>query len=1685
MLKKLKNAFLAITAFSCFALTFIACPQPQQTGEGTEASLSLSESSITLKTVGETKTISATYSGSDKLSWTVEDTSIATVEVANDTLSATVKAVKAGSTNLSVKEANGSLSASVKITNSISADPVSDLKITSSDASSITISWTAPANYENFTVKSFSVSDSEETEIKSQTVSNATYTLSELSANTKYKFYVYTNYGGVQSVAQSIEAQTSSVSIALSLEGDDFSSPTQANATITLIATVTDSSGETKNLSITEWISSDETIATVKADDSDSNKATVTAVGPSGTVNITAKIKDGDAELASKSYECTIVGKAVDVSNVAVQVQSSVADSELSDKQVKVSWDKPSYFDSFKVELYKVDSENGTIAENATVSKSQDAITDSSVTLEVSDYGYYVAKVYSVYGEDVSSGVSSSSVQVKDFLPCGDVSKVKLDLSAASPSLTWEDPSDSDLASIKIYVDSSDAIKIAAKTQKYENSSLSSASSIKITTVDTSENESSGFTITVGDKPSLSETSTTSTGYTGQLVVSGLELTSGVTYSVEYAGDVENAVAILDADNAKVYVNGLTVGSAETPKFTLTATYDNYSVVYATLSAKEATPTMTVWKLKSWWPTDLPPAIVPHISSSVTVGNIVMANFAGASQTSDMMYADASYTAFIVYPGLTNTDGTSISLEATDSKGTSSGLYVYADIKGDVSWQSSYSNKTNWSYGYSSKPQLYTVSKNEMTDTQKSEAVFYKVSSSSGASNNVPNGYEGWFNIKSAVNNAYWYGSCFNVSLNSEIASNGDSDVAILSQTWSGSESSDKPTEITDFSSSVEDHSITLTWTDPSDVDFSYLEISSTDTLLDGTTAIETQKISAGTQSATFTKLSAATNYSFTVTEYDVFGNSTQTSTSAQTAQDSTAPSAISGLKASSGRNNVTLSWTTPSDVDAKNVKIYQGDSTTAVKEVSVDNVSSTAENTNSADIKELTAGTEYTFKVTVVDYAGNESDGVEISATPTTPAPSEVSVEAKYTGSILVTWKDTTASETDDSGNAISYSYKVTLTGSSTKEMIVESGVEQVHFTGLTIGDTYTGAKVQCIPSDDESAGETVTVTKDITVSKVLWKIACDEYDNSNRLYRVLPAIYTGSTYTTSNHIIVEFDGTESGSSTNAEWQYLTYGVWEVVPALADSSDGSKFSLMASTADGVETGLYFYGDKNRSIASGTYYSNHWGSNANLSATNSYPVLFFVAPAESGGEYIDTDNSDDLASATFSLSEASTSVTTLMSNNSYGNKMYYIYTTMNNTDYYWADIHTLCEGTTNSSLKTSFAICETTLTEDTLAGAPGEVSNLSYDSDSLSATNVTLTWTNPTEADFDHVLISWGLGDDESVISTGTSATISGLSSSTSYNFTVKTVDMMGNTSDGVSVSVTTSSGTNYPTDATATVGYTGQLVLTWTDANIYNDYTYTVSATSSGSDTVEDQTIAQGTQKAVFNGLTVGNTYTFTLKATHESIDYEYSDSTLSAQAVKVLWHLVGGYGDRVMMCNILNNDENSCTTGYNVIAEDPNQSSGTSGNCSVVSFSTLSYPYWLVMPSLNDSSDAEHFSLMASDSIGTESGYYLYSDSSRDVSSSSNLSHWWTSIDTVNSWTPKLFVAKTDESYITDNKMASFSKIDSSYTDSSSNKWVNFVCEYNNYYVQHANLIYKLVSSISEENCAALTIQETTLTE
>ncbi|MDW3209921.1 MAG: polysaccharide lyase family 7 protein [Reichenbachiella sp.] len=85
---------------------------------------------------------------------------------------------------------------------------------------------------------------------------------------------------------------------------------------------------------------------------------------------------------------------------------------------------------------------------------------------------------------------------------------------------------------------------------------------------------------------------------------------------------------------------------------------------------------------------------------------------------------------------------------------------------------------------------------------------------------------------------------------------------------------------------------------------------------------------------------------------------------------DTTPPGSVSGLSATAGDGQVSLSWTNPSDSDFDHVEIsYSGGS------------SSTS--SSSQSITGLTNGNSYTFSVVAYDDSGNASSSQSVSATP------------------------------------------------------------------------------------------------------------------------------------------------------------------------------------------------------------------------------------------------------------------------------------------------------------------------------------------------------------------------------------------------------------------------------------------------------------------------------------------------------------------------------------------------------------------------------------------------------------------------------------------------------------------------------------------------------------------------------
>ena len=253
------------------------------------------------------------------------------------------------------------------------------------------------------------------------------------------------------------------------------------------------------------------------------------------------------------------------------------------------------------------------------------------------------------------------------------------------------------------------------------------------------------------------------------------------------------------------------------------------------------------------------------------------------------------------------------------------------------------------------------------------------------------------------------------------------------------------PSAPTGFTATEADGQITMSWTAVSGAT-SYNLYRGTST---GVTTATGTKIAGVTSSYTDTGLTNGTAYYYIVTAVNAVGESAASSEASATPVAAvTIPNAPTGLSATAGDGQITLSWTAVSGATSYN--LYRGTSTgvTTATGTKIAGVTSSYTDTG------LTNGTTYYYIVTAVNAVGESTASSEASATPVAAvvipaAPTGLSATAGD-GQITLSW-------TAVSG-ATSYNlYRGTSTGVTTATGTKIAGVTSSYTdTGLTGGTTY-----------------------------------------------------------------------------------------------------------------------------------------------------------------------------------------------------------------------------------------------------------------------------------------------------------------------------------------------------------------------------------------------------------------------------------------------------------------------------------------------------------------------------------------------------------------------------------------------------------------------------------------------------
>ncbi len=194
-----------------------------------------------------------------------------------------------------------------------------------------------------------------------------------------------------------------------------------------------------------------------------------------------------------------------------------------------------------------------------------------------------------------------------------------------------------------------------------------------------------------------------------------------------------------------------------------------------------------------------------------------------------------------------------------------------------------------------------------------------------------------------------------------------------------------------------------------------------------------------------------------------------------------------------------------------------------------------------------------------------------------------------------------------------------------------------------------------------------------------------------------------------------------------------------------------------------------------------------------------------------------------------------------------------------------------------------------TVTPDNIdAIAPAGVTDLT--AQQQSDTEIALTWTDPTDLDFDSITVTATVqGDTTPVIdppmelAPGTEqAAITGLTQGTQFQFTVTSTDTSGNTTDVQELQWTLPT---VVTDPSTTLTANGGVDVSWT-APVGNFTDVAITWDPAGGTTTQPVMVANGTDTASIAGLTDAESYTFTL-TTQNVIDANTTD--VSAQAATV----------------------------------------------------------------------------------------------------------------------------------------------------------------------------------------------------
>ncbi|HAH61659.1 MAG TPA: hypothetical protein DCL73_06135 [Treponema sp.] len=481
------------------------------------------------------------------------------------------------------------------------------------------------------------------------------------------------------------------------------------DAAATITASYAPSYAAAKTIS---WTSSDESVASISAS---GTTCTVSLAG-NGTSVITASSANGKV-----IAKCTVTGVLETVAPFEVE---DVTTTGTYGNNIRFSWTNPTQnaddLDHILIRTYACSSED-SCSDSNWVSDTEKTTSSSTATDAATVKGLSAETNYTFlfYAVDVngnkSDAVSTTGTTGESDSEINAPTDVGISSTTSdSVTLTWTSSVDSDIDYYLVSASSDDgsanipdSVSVGSDTATGTVSGLSAKSTYT-------------FTVTAVDY-NLNEAGASSGSYTTDNYASDLEaavsddLTGVVTLTwtdpvaddnfdhltITYTNDSASSTVNVDAGEETYRVTDLTPGTEYTFRID---TMNSSEESQAASDQVTATPVTVLWQI--WYNYNSGCLVVPYITSSKTYYNVC----------SPASASGFIYTYWKVLPSLYEDAGDDeFSLEATDSSGTSTGLYLCID---SVKTFSSSYDVSGWGYSYSSYPNhAWALTTSELVDT--------------------------------------------------------------------------------------------------------------------------------------------------------------------------------------------------------------------------------------------------------------------------------------------------------------------------------------------------------------------------------------------------------------------------------------------------------------------------------------------------------------------------------------------------------------------------------------------------------------------------------------------------------------------------------------------------------------------------------------------------------------------------------------------------------------------------------------------------------------------------------------------------------------------------------------------------------------------------------------------------------